>query len=406
MHLKTLTLSMTATSLAIALISFPKEAYNASVRGLTMWWEVVFPSLLPFFIVSELLISFGVVTFLGALLEPIMRPLFRVPGTGGFVWAMGMASGFPAGAKLTVRLRQEGKLSKTEAERLVTFTNASNPLFIFGAISVGFFHDPKLGFLLAACHYGGNLCVGLIMRFHGSTDIEQGKEGQQKHTGSLRRAFQQMHEDRLKDGRPIGKVLGDGINSSVKTLLMIGGFIILFSVLNEMLQLIQIQALFASLFAIVLSAMQISNELSPALISGLFEITLGSQIASETNNTSIFHQVIITSFIIGFSGFSVQAQVASILSESDIQFRPYFFARILHGFIASLLAVLLYHPLYTLRGDVTAATFATENAMNGFIYVYHWLLQYGHILTTFTLVIWVILFAKKYQDRGEVHTRK
>lgn len=92
-----------------------------------------------FFILSELLISFGIVRFVGVLLEPFMRPIFRVPGVGGFVLAMGMASGFPSGAKLTTRLRQEGQLTRIEAERLVSFTNSSNPLFIFGAVAVGFF---------------------------------------------------------------------------------------------------------------------------------------------------------------------------------------------------------------------------------------------------------------------------
>lgn len=92
-----------------------------------------------FFIVSELLIGFGVVTFIGTWLEPLMRPLFRVPGVGGFVWAMGLASGNPAGAKLTARLRKENKVNRIEAERLVSFTNSANPLFIFGAIAVGFF---------------------------------------------------------------------------------------------------------------------------------------------------------------------------------------------------------------------------------------------------------------------------
>ena len=72
----------------------PQAALLASIRGLNIWWEVVFPSLLPFFIIAELLISIGVVKFIGVILEPLMRPLFRVPGIGGFVWAMGMASGF------------------------------------------------------------------------------------------------------------------------------------------------------------------------------------------------------------------------------------------------------------------------------------------------------------------------
>ena len=72
--------------------------------------------------------------------------------------------------KLTARLRQEGQLTKTEAERLVSFTNSSNPLFIFGAVSVGFFHNAKLGIILAFAHYLGNISVGLIMRFHGKKE--------------------------------------------------------------------------------------------------------------------------------------------------------------------------------------------------------------------------------------------
>src|SRR5690625_7596826 len=74
------------------LIIYPEQSLLASIRGLHAWWEVVFPSLLPFFITAELLISFGVVQFIGILFEPIMRPLFNVPGIGSFAWIVGMAS--------------------------------------------------------------------------------------------------------------------------------------------------------------------------------------------------------------------------------------------------------------------------------------------------------------------------
>lgn len=171
--LKTAVLALMATIFTFSLIAFPEEAFEASIRGLNMWWEVVFPSLLPFFIICEMLIGFGVVKFIGVLLEPLMRPLFRVPGAGGFVWAMGIASGFPAGAKLTARLRQEGQLTRNEAERLVSFTNSSNPLFIFGAVSVGFFYNPHLGVILALSHYCGNFLVGLTMRFYGEDRREK-----------------------------------------------------------------------------------------------------------------------------------------------------------------------------------------------------------------------------------------
>ena len=163
--LKTISLATIVTIMAVALVVFPQDSFEASKSGLHMWWQIVFPSLLPFLIMSELLISFGVVSFLGVILEPLMRPFFGVPGVGGFVWAMGLASGFPAGAKFTARLRLEKQLTRIEGERLVSFTNSSNPLFIFVAISVGFFHNPKLGVILAVSHYVGNVIVGCYHAF-------------------------------------------------------------------------------------------------------------------------------------------------------------------------------------------------------------------------------------------------
>lgn len=142
--LKTIFIALIITTLTVSIISFPKESVNAFVRGLEMWWGIVFPALFPFFVMTELLITFGVVRFLGVLLEPLMRPFFKVPGEGGFIWIMGMVSGFPMGAKLTARLRKEGRLTRVEAERLISFTNSPNPLFIFGAVAASFFNNVEL----------------------------------------------------------------------------------------------------------------------------------------------------------------------------------------------------------------------------------------------------------------------
>ncbi|TMW73106.1 sporulation integral membrane protein YlbJ [Alteribacter natronophilus] len=385
-HFKTIVYGGSAAFLAVAFLVFPKEAYEASIRGLSMWWEVVFPSLLPFFILSELLIGFGVVTFIGVLFEPVMRPLFRVPGSGGFVWAMGMASGFPAGARLTARLRKDRKLTRIQAERLASFTNASNPVFIFGAIAVGFFHNPQLGLLLAVCHYSGNLLTGLAMRFYGSDESDSGKDSRL----SVRQAFRMMHKERIRDRRPLGKILGDAVHSAVSTLLMIGGFIILFSVLNQLLTVLHVSQLFAVVLTIILAFFQIPNELSPSLISGLFEITIGSQIASQTEGIPLFFKAVVVSFILGFNGFSVQAQVASILAETDIRFKPFFAARLLHGFCAAVLAALLFKPLYLSRVTEPVSGPDSGTAVNNiFVGIYDWLTVYGGLITLFTLVMYI-----------------
>jgi sporulation integral membrane protein YlbJ len=396
---KTLMLALMSIILASALMAFPQEALEGSVRGMKIWWDVVFPSLLPFFIVSELLIGFGVVSFLGTLLEPLMRPLFRVPGVGGFVWAMGLASGNPAGAKITARLRQEKKVTRIEAERLVSFTSSANPLFIFGAIAVGFFHDPTLGIVLALAHYAGNILVGLIMRFHGRNE-ETANTIEKPKVPSIIQAFKLLHEERLKDGRPIGQLLGDAVQSSVRTLLMIGGFIILFSVLNKILSLIGVVSLLSSFFSIILTFLHLPSDLNASLISGLFEMTLGAQMASETNSAGLLEQVIITSFILAFSGFSIQGQVASILAETDIRFKPFFFARLLHGVLAALLVFLFWQPLYLKQQTASnqwnaIPVFLKETSNTWLTSLWSFVIEFGSLFTLMMLILFITITARK-----------
>jgi sporulation integral membrane protein YlbJ len=379
--------------MAISMILFPKESFDASVRGLNMWWEIVFPSLLPFFIISEMLISFGVVTFIGIILEPIMRPLFKVPGVGGFAWAMGMASGNPAGAKLTARLRQEGEVTQIEAERLVSFTNSSNPLFIFGAVSVGFFHNPKLGIILASSHYLGNICVGLIMRFYGRDQENHRSRGRKKLT--FRSAFSAVHQTRLKDNRPIGKLLGDAVTSSINTLLMIGGFIILFSVINKLLYHLQITALLANGVEVILSSLSFSEMFSIPFISGLFEITLGSKLTSQVHDATLLQQIMVTSFILAFGGFSVQAQVASILASTDIRFQPFFIARIMQGLFASFFAFLFWEPFYKRMfnaehpADVVPVSLITNSTWLQSLN--HYMIEIGPPITIASLFFYILI---------------
>lgn len=397
--LKTATLALTITILALSLIAFPKEAVTASKKGLEMWWEIVFPSLLPFFIICEILICFGVVGFLGVILEPFMRPLFKVPGVGGFVWAMGMASGFPTGARLTARLRLEGQLTKVEAERLVSFTNTSNPLFIFGAVAAVFFENPQLGLILALSHYLGNVGIGLLMRFYGK-EKELQPIGKMRNF-SIKYAFAVLHQTRLKESRPIGKLLGDAVISSINTLLMVGGFIILFSVINELLFQLHIMTYIGKIVKYILDFFHLPVKLTIPFISGLMEITMGSHLTSQIKGVDLMYQAIIVSFILAFSGFSVQAQVASILAQTDINFKPFFIARIIHGFLASLLTYVLWKPFYNKFYSIntsnvlsTAFIESGEKLYKDYIEI----MKVGPIITIVSLMIYILIFIKQMKE--------
>ncbi|PET61897.1 sporulation integral membrane protein YlbJ [Bacillus sp. AFS001701] len=382
--------------LTSTIILHPEVAFKGSIRGLNMWWGIVFPSLLPFFILSELLICFGIVQFIGVFLEPVMRPLFRVPGVGAFVWAMGMASGFPSGAKLSAKLYKDGELTKLEAERLNSFTNSSNPLFIFVAISVGFFHNPKVGLVLALSHYLSNAIVGLIMRFYGRNQPNYSRK-ERIHSNRFKYAFKVMHEKRLSERRPIGKILGDAIASSVQTLLMIGGFIIVFSVLNMLLIEIGFISNVGKIIAYCFSNLKVNHNLSTPFLSGLFEITLGSKLVSELGNSTLLQQVALTSFILGFGGFSIQAQVASIISEVKLSIKPYLIGRLLQSGIAPILAIIFWKPLYLnqLTSNVTNNTLPVIKIFTEKQLTLESLISTGSFITLISLYIYVIILIYK-----------
>lgn len=363
-YLKTGILAFFAFILVLLIISFPQQAFEGSLRGLKLWWEVVFPALLPFFVTSELLMGFGVVHFMGVLFEPLMRPLFGVPGVGGFVLSMGLSSGYPMGAKLTVRLREQNLISRIEGERLVCLASTSGPLFMIGAVAVGFFHDARLGIMIALSHYLAAFCVGIMMRFHHAKNTPGPEERNQaaNSTHLLWRALSAMHEARLKDGRPFGRLMGEAVTSAIQTLLLIGGFIIVFSVLNHLLHTVGIADLLAVIISWMTQPLGLDPALIPAIIAGIFEITLGSQLASEAGaHVELIHKVALASAIIAFSGFSVHAQVASFLATTDIRYLPYFVARLIHAVLAGLFVYLLWNPLSSyLFPETSPAWWAAE----------------------------------------------
>lgn len=165
----------------------------------------------------------GVVHFLGVLFEPLMRPLFNVPGEGAFTLSMGLAAGYPMDAVITAKFRRQGLCTRVEGERLLAFTNTADPLFIFGAVAVGMFGLPWLGARLALAHYVGAFLVGIAFRFYGGSGQEGPRKEERREGGLLGRAVARLVAARREDGRPLGQLLGDAVTDSVRTLLMICG---------------------------------------------------------------------------------------------------------------------------------------------------------------------------------------
>lgn len=326
-------MALAAFLTTVALIIYPENAFQASVRGLQVWWNIVFPALLPFFIAAEVLTGLGVVHFIGILLEPLMRPLFRVPGIGAFVMAVGLASGYPIGAMLTAERRERNEISKEEGERLMSFTNTADPLFMSGAVAVGMLGLPQVGGVLVVAHYLSCIATGLLMRFYKPKAPPSAiKTNSRKFI--LVRAAEELLRARENDDRTLIRILGDAITKSIQSLLVIGGFIITFSVLIEMFNT-------AGAVDFLATALTVPKDIVMLAGNGIVEITIGCQEAAQSN-LSISGKIVAMSAIIAWSGLSVHGQVMNFISKTDLSIKPFFMARIIHASLAAIFAALFF----------------------------------------------------------------
>ncbi|HHW15674.1 MAG TPA: sporulation integral membrane protein YlbJ, partial [Firmicutes bacterium] len=225
-------LSLAVALAAVAVVANPEASLVAARQGLQLWWAAVLPSLLPFFILNDLLQALGVVKALGFLCEPLMRPLFNLPGAAGFALAVGFTSGFPAGARAAASLTSAGLCTPEEGSRLAAFANAAGPLFITGVTAVSLFRTPAAGPLLALAHYGAALMVGILLARLPSVrqpapgdDRRSGGHSRSRRPPALRSAWQALREA-AETTPPLGQLLGAVVRSAGQAVLVIGGFIV------------------------------------------------------------------------------------------------------------------------------------------------------------------------------------
>lgn len=319
--------------LIIGIIIFPNDSIEAAANGIHIWVNILMPSLLPFIIGANLIVSLRVVDIIGAIINPITQLVFNISGKSALVFAISAVSGYPVGARLASDLRLKQDISQYEGQRLVSFCSTSGPLFIIGAVAVGMLKDASLGYVMLICHYLGAITVGLLFRRYGNE-----KRGRSNIT--IVNNIKYIINTPEKDGFFIS--FGNAVISGVNTLLAVGGFVIIFSVVFKILTLFNVIDGISSVVCFLLSFLGITKEVCSAFISGLFEITIGCNNIANITYIPEAIKASLCSFIIGFSGLSILAQCCSFIAKTDINSNIYIFNKFLHGSFAALYTFLLY----------------------------------------------------------------
>ncbi len=357
--------ALAATAFAAAMLARPDLTLAAARQGAELWWNNVLPALLPFFVGGQLLLGLGVGSFLGVLLEPALRLVFALPGSAGLVVAMAAGSGYPFGAVLTARLYREGHLTRPEAERLLAVAATANPLFTGGTVASAMLGNPGLAGLLLAVHYLAALATGVLLRLLHPADAAgngaagNGRPGRSEaasgDAGSappaahnergtlLRTAWRALLRHRERDGRAGPEILAEAVEEAVRTLLLVGGFIILGAVLLRLLDAAGLLDAADSVLAPVLVAMGLPPAAGAGLLAGLLEITNGAQHLAAAPAPPL-PRLAALSAVLGWGGLSVLAQVAAVTRGTRLRLGPFVAARALHATLAALLTVALYDP--------------------------------------------------------------
>lgn len=308
------------------LLLFSKSNLPAIKSGLSLWANSVVPSLFPFFVATELLMHTGIVYQLGNLLNRYMKPLFNIRGEGAFAFIIGIISGYPVGAKIAANFRKNGVLTKEECERLLSFTNNSGPLFIIGTVGILMFRNTSIGIMLFITHLLASISVGIIFRFWKTKEastLEINSNSSYK-TTTKRVTFSNL-----------GEVLAESITSSISTIFLIGGFVVIFSSVISILKASGALNILSSLFSPLFYVLNIDTSFIAPLFSGFLEITNGINTISSIACKKLSINIIFTAFLLGFGGISVLLQVLSITSKTDLSIKPYLYGKLLHGILAA-----------------------------------------------------------------------
>ena len=323
------------------LIMFSNSNLSAAKNGLVLWANSIVPSLFPFFVATELLSHTNFTYYLGKILNRFMKPIFNVRGEGSFAFIMGIISGYPIGARIAANFRENNICSKEECERLLSFTNNSGPLFILGSVGISMFGNSTIGFLLLITHLLASLTVGIIFRFW---------KYNAKYV-SIKNSSYINSKDNISFSN-LGSIIGTSISNSINIILLIGGFVVLFSVIISILQTSQLLDFLSNFIKPIFNLLNIPTEFGNGIISGILELTNGLNIICNIPSKKLSINIIIASFLLGLGGFSILLQVWSTIAKTDLSIKPYILGKLLQACISAFYTFIFLNAFPFLNFDL------------------------------------------------------
>lgn len=302
------------------ILTHSAQSLTYAELGLDLWFHKMIPSLLPFMILSGIMVRLNLTEKMSMAAYPAVGPLYRVRKNVCYCMLLGFLCGFPMGARVTADLRERNLLTVREAQYLLAFCNNIGPVYFCSFVL------PLLGRRLVFPYlfgmYGIPLLYGLLLRYTAYRDIGVTfqKAGilsrfNKRYTGSQKRTelhscelySHELHSQELPSRKQslwlrILNAVEQSVQASIQSILILGGYMILFNLMN--------------LIPHVLLGRPVE------LLGPILEITGGLGLLK----TSL---PLYSLLALSFGGLSCIAQTYSCIKNTDLSLADYIFHKVI-----------------------------------------------------------------------------
>lgn len=323
---------------------------EAALNGAKLAFTAILPTIFPFSVICNLLIAYDGVNIYSKILGPLICKPLKLSKNCSFPLVASFLCGYPLGAKYSSDIYNLGYIDKNEYERLLNIASNAGPIFILGAVSIAMLNDIRYGYILLIANYLSSFIIGFLTKSKGNSY-----------------SHKNFSNPKTNASNSFGSNLKMALENAINTTLNIFAFIILFSVI---INIIKSTTLVKDAFLLLENLFNISNNLFYSIFLGSIEFTNGCKLISLLD-ISINLKLSIISFILCFSGLSVFAQVSSIISKDNPNYKKYIFYKFIQGILGFIITYLF--------SKLLIHSIPTFNNLNSFYF-------YKNFITIYTII--------------------
>lgn len=297
--------------IAVVMLSImvkPSIYITSAQNGIMLFALSVLPALFPFFFFSKLLSLFQADVAIGNLLELPLRKIYNTPPPGSYIFAMSLMCGYPIGARLISDYYKDGLLDSNESLSLSALASTTGPLFVLGTIGTIILSNSTAAIIILTSHYLSALLNGLIYR-------------------------NPVKPTNLPRTRVASSTLYDSIYSAVISILIVGGYIIVFNIICDFV-------LNLGIVSLINKVIPLNKTILEGGIMSLIEVTRGSMIIGKSN-IDLVQKTALIAGAVTFGGLSVIIQSTTFLEVTGVKIYKFILIKLTQSIIAYTAALIL-----------------------------------------------------------------